>query len=372
MTARYAASPLQLHARTMNPPPSRLVGTALAAALALYATLATAAPQRTLDGDPAIVIAHRGASGYLPEHTLAGYELAVRMGADYIEPDLQLTRDGRLVAIHDDTLTRTTNVQAVFGPRNGGYRVSDFTLAELQTLQMKLVGTAQATYPGFTPSSPEALRIPTFEDVIALAQRLGRETGRSIGIYPEAKQSDPLMEDKILAALQASGYGTDGKVFVQSFSDATVRSLYAKQDALGLDLPLVLLGGAFMLDGTAHVAVFGATGTSLLSLADVAGFADGIGVVINYAQAPITPEFIAQAHAAGLAVHGWTFGQPDPVLAAAEYRRYLDMGMDGVFSNYPDLAVAAVAAQQVPEPPAIALVALGMAGLALVLRRRRS
>ncbi|MCO4093756.1 MAG: hypothetical protein HEQ37_05780 [Acidovorax sp.] len=99
------------------------------------------------------VIAHRGASGYLPEHTLGGYELAIRMGADFIEPDLQITKDGALVAIHDDTLTRTTNVAALFAQRNGGYKVSDFTLAEIKTLTVVPTSTGKTSYPGFTPSA---------------------------------------------------------------------------------------------------------------------------------------------------------------------------------------------------------------------------
>ena len=99
------------------------------------------------------VIAHRGASGYLPEHTLGGYELAIKMGADFIEPDLQISKDGALVAIHDDTLQRTTNVTSLFAQRNGGYKVADFTLAEIKTLTVLPTGTGKTSYPGFTPSA---------------------------------------------------------------------------------------------------------------------------------------------------------------------------------------------------------------------------
>ena len=149
------------------------------------------AATKQLGGAAPLVLAHRGASGYLPEHTLAGYELAVKLGADYIEPDLQLTKDGVLVAMHDDTLTRTTNVQTVFAGRPS-YAVSDFTLAEIKSLTVKPVGTASTTYPGFTPVSPDPLRIPTFQEVIDLARSLTASTGREIGIYPEAKQADPV------------------------------------------------------------------------------------------------------------------------------------------------------------------------------------
>ena len=282
-----------------------------------------------------IVIAHRGASAYLPEHTLAGYELAVNLGADFIEPDLQLTSDGELVAIHDDTLQRTTNVAALFAQRNGAYRVADFTLAEIRTLTVQATGTASTTYPGFTPAHP-ALRVPTFAEVIALA----RSQSRRVGIYPEAKQADPVMEDKVIATLQRSGYGeAPESVFLQSFSDATVRSLDLKLRALGLEIPLVLLGNAVVLpEGTARLAV---RGGAQLSLDDVASFAEGIGVNIGNKNFPVTKAFIDQAHAAGLQVHGWTFAQPDAALAADEYRAFLEMGMDGMFSNYADQAVAA-------------------------------
>ena len=282
-----------------------------------------------------IVIAHRGASGYLPEHTLAGYELAVRLGADFIEPDLQLTRDGELVAIHDDTLQRTTNVAALFAQRNGTYRVADFTLAEIRTLTVQPTGTASNTFPGFTPAHSE-LRVPTFAEVIALAQAQSHR----VGIYPEAKQADPVMEDQILATLKRSGYGdAPESVFIQSFSDATVRSLDTKLRALGLDMPLVLLGVAVVLpDGTARLSV---RGGAQLALDDVASFCEGIGVNIGNKNFPVTKTFIDQAHAAGLQVHGWTFAQPDLALAASEYHKYLEMGIDGLFSNYADQAVAA-------------------------------
>ncbi len=298
--------------------------------LALGSALAQAEP---------LVIAHRGASGYLPEHTLAGYELAVRMGADFIEPDLQLTRDGVLVAIHDDSLVRTTDVAERFTPRNEGYKVADFTLAEIRTLTVKPTTTGAATYPGFTPSSPD-LRVPTFEEVIAFAKAQRAVAGRPIGLYPEAKQGDPAMADQILATLQhAQLTRADDKVFVQSFNDATVRRLADRQRTLGLALPLIQLGHAITLpDGTAMLA---APGGRMLALKDVAGFASGVGVAITNPKFPLTNDWTAQAHAAGLQVHGWTFAKIDPAAAADEYRAFLEMGLDGLFSNYPDLAVKA-------------------------------
>ena len=288
------------------------------------------------------VIAHRGASGYLPEHTLGGYELAIRMGADFIEPDLQITKDGALVAIHDDTLNRTTNVATLFAQRNGGYKVSDFTLAEIKTLTVVPTGTGKASYPGFTPSSANAFAVPTFQEVVDLAKKQSSTAGREVGIYPEAKQADPAMEDGILKTLAANGYNATSKVFIQSFSDATLRSLRTKQVAQNNKMPLILLGVATTAaDGTVRMGVTGATGVQALTLKDVAAFTEGVGVLINNTTYPVTKSFIDQAHAAGLKVHGWTFAQADAAPAAAEFRKYLDMGMDGMFANYPDLAVTA-------------------------------
>lgn len=334
----------------------RFASLALGLAAVCAAGTAAAGPLTTLNGQAPIVIAHRGASGYLPEHTLASYELAVRMGVDYIEPDLSLTRDGHLVAVHDLTLQRTTNVQSVFAQRNGGYRVADFTLAELKTLEMRLVGTAQTSYPGFTPSSADALRIPTFQEVITLAQRLSAETGREIGIYPEAKIAGDEIESKILEALIANGYTSTSKVFIQSFHASAVRGLREKQAALGLDFQLVMLGSVNALRN--------------LGLDNIAGFADGMGVSIG----ALNEAFIGEAHALGMLVHGYTFGQANPELALPQYTQFYDWGIDGVFSNYPDLALAAREAllAEVPEPSSALLALLGLGGMGVIVRRRRS
>jgi glycerophosphoryl diester phosphodiesterase len=305
--------------------------TPLAALAALAATLAFAslpplqahAAQPTLGGKPAIVIAHRGASGYLPEHTLAAYELAVRMGADYIEPDLQMTRDGQLVAMHDATLDRTTDAAARFAPRNGGYRVADFSLEEIRTLAMRPQGTAKLEHPGFKPSSAHPLRVPTLEEVIALARRLEAQGARAIGLYPEAKQPGPRMANQILTVLSASGYVGADKVFIQSFDADTIRSLQRRQASMGTQYKLVLLNGS-------------ANRLLAMDLQRIARFAQGVGVSIR--GEGMSQSFIAMAHAAGLAVHGYTFAEAQPVQAEADLRKHLNWGMDGVFSNYPDLA----------------------------------
>jgi len=314
----------------------------LASALCLSALSLTACGGND-DAPPAQpqVIAHRGASGYLPEHTLAGYELAIRMGADYIEPDLQITKDGALVAIHDDTLNRTTNVATLFAQRNGGYKVADFTLAEIRSLTVVPTGTGKTSYPGFAPSTT-TFQVPTFQEVVDFAKKQSTALGREVGLYPEAKQADPVMEDGILKTLKDNGYNAESKVYIQSFSDATLRSLRTKQTAQNNKMPLILLGvAAKAADGTPRMGVISGSTVTQLTFKEVAGFTEGIGVVINTAAYPITKDYIDQAHAAGLKVHGWTFAQANATTAATEFRSYLDMGMDGMFANYPDLAVAA-------------------------------
>ena len=308
--------------------------------------LACALPPPALAAEPPppkpLVIAHRGASGYLPEHTLGGYEYAIRQKADYIEPDLQLTKDGQLVALHDDSLERTTDVARLFARRNGAYKVADFTLAEIKTLTVRPTGTAQAAVPGFEPTAADPWRVPTFGQVLELAAQAQAATGRTVGVYPEAKKADPAMEDAILDTLAAAGITARSAVFVQSFSDATLESLRRKAMARHDPLPQILLGRAIVdADGTARMGVFAGKTLVARSFAEVARFADGVGVQINAPDHPLTPAFVAQAHAAGLQVHAWTFAQPDPLLAEAEYRKYIDMGVDGLFSNYPDLAIQA-------------------------------
>jgi glycerophosphoryl diester phosphodiesterase len=318
------------------------IHTILALLLTALGTAACGGSDDSTASNQALVIAHRGASGYLPEHTLAGYELAIRMGADFIEPDLQITQDGALIAMHDDTLNRTTNVASLFTARNGGYKVADFTLAEVKTLTVLPTGTGKSSYAGFTPSAANPFKVPTFQEVVGFAKTQSEAVGRSVGIYPEAKQADPVMEDGILKTLSANNYGPRSKVFIQSFSDTTLRSLRSKEIAQNNKMPLILLGVAVTgTDGIARMGVISGSTVTQLSLQDVASFTEGIGVVINTPTYAVTKSFINQAHAAGLKVHGWTFAKADAAPAAAEFRSHLEMGMDGMFANYPDLAVTA-------------------------------
>lgn len=295
--------------------------------------------KKSVDYKP-IVISHRGASGYLPEHTLAGYQMAIEMGADYIEPDLQFSSDGALIAMHDETLDRTTNVADLFDKRNGSYKVSDFTLAEIKTLTVHPIGTARESYPDFAPSVADPWQVPTFQEVIELAR--SPDAGREVGIYPEVKQKSPLMEDGILQALVKNQYSSKSKVYIQFFSPETLRSLRAKLKTQKRIFPQILLGSAITeKNGTSRVGIFDINSKLVaLDFNEITDFAEGIGLNINSAAAPLSKKYIEQAHAAGLEGHGWTFTKADPTEANAEYRKYLEIGIDGVFSNYPDLAVS--------------------------------
>lgn len=182
-----------------------------------------------------IVIAHRGASGYLPEHTLEAYAMAYALGADYIEPDVVMTKDGVLIALHDIHLELTTNVEVVFpgGARSDGrWYAADFTLAEIKQLSVH-----ERANPDGTPVFPNRFRVdskgfhvPTLVEVIEMVQELNQATGRSVGIYPETKEpafhdaAGLSMEEPLLALLASHGYaGPNAKVFIQSFDPRNLR-----------------------------------------------------------------------------------------------------------------------------------------------------
>ncbi len=309
----------------------------LAAALGFGAIPVSAQSFSTLSGDAPLVIAHRGASAYLPEHTLAGYELAIRMGADIVEPDVQLTADGALVAIHDIELTRTTDVTSIFAPRNGGYNVSEFTLAEIRTLTVMPTGPASTGHPGFTPSSRDPFKVPTLREVLDFVTAHNAGSGDAIGVYPESKTPNrPELSRKIVDALNAAGFTTaDQSTYLQSFSHAGAREMAQYQKTLGMDLPVAALGAAVEDKGAFGVLDYTTDRTS--SLEALSEFAGGVGVSLD--SPSLTADFIENAHAHGLEVHGWTFRPKIIADARARFGRYFAMGMDAVFTDYPDLAV---------------------------------
>jgi len=318
-----------------------------------------------------LVIGHRGAPGYRPEHTLASYELAIRMGADFIEPDLVSTKDGVLVARHENEISTTTNVadhpefadrlatKTVDGLSLTGWFTEDFTLAELKTLRAKErlpdVRPNNTIYDGRFP-------IPTFQEVIDLAARY------RVGIYPETKHPtyfDSIglsLEEPLVATLRANGLdGADAKVFVQSFETTNLRQLNRV-----IDVPLVQLIG-----GTGAPYDLVAAGRDLTyddlvtqaGLRQIARYADGIGPDKNRIVPRDAAGFLLEptalvdnAHVAGLLVHPYTFRAENMFLPmdfrigtdpnrygdiAAEYELFFDLGVDGLFADQPDIAVYA-------------------------------
>jgi glycerophosphoryl diester phosphodiesterase len=334
-----------------------------------------------------LVIGHRGAAGYLPDHTLQGYALAIQMGADYVEPDLVATKDGHLIARHEPNITTTTDVashpefadrrttKVVDGVRETGFFASDFTLREIKTLR--------AVQP--LPKRPQQFNgrfeIPTLEEVIALVKRESRKRRRTIGIYPETKHPTyhknlglPL-EGRLVAALRKAGWNRRrSPVFIQSFEQSNLKQLNRITP-----VRLVQLVDAFDVnpDGTLAyeppfdrpydwtvsgdprllARTFGFFATDE-GLREIRSYADGIGPWKRYivsttgtgsdSERHLLPptDLIERAHARGLLVHTWTFRnegfrlvseyQGNPV---NEYLQFYRLGIDGVFSDFADTAV---------------------------------
>jgi glycerophosphoryl diester phosphodiesterase len=316
---------------------------------------------------PPLVIGHRGASGYRPEHTIAAYELAIQMGADYIEPDIVSTKDGILIARHENDISETTDVanrpefsnhkttKKIDGKDVTAWFTEDFTLAEIKTLR------AKERLPFRNHSFDGRFEIPTLQEVIDLAKRKSVQTGRTIGIYPETKyptyfQSINLpLEKPLVSILETNGYTSkNDPVFIQSFEVENLKQL----DKM-TDLPLIqLLDEAnkqpydFVVKGDSRT--YGDL-TSPKELAKIAEYADGLGpykrLIVPAGEdkrLKPTTSLINDAHAVGLRVHTWTFRNEDQYLAPdyngnfqAEYEQFFKLGIDGVFSDFPDTAVTA-------------------------------
>ena len=349
---------------------AKILTVALAAAAA---TPLHAASYETLDGKAPLIIAHRGAMGYLPEHTLGGYELAIKMGADIVEPDVSLTSDGEVIVMHDTSLARTTNVESLFAARNGGYKVADFTLAEIKTLTVEPTGTASTTYAGFTPSMADPFKVPTFNEFLDYVKTYNDANGANIGVYPESKIPATTEQNiKIVEAMQAHGFTTGNQnSYLQTFDHVAAKELADLEAARGMTVPVAALGYAGMSGG--EYAVWDYVNGSYSLLDDLALFAGGVGVNLS---AGLTAEFVESAHMLGLEVHGWTFSKSDPTEAAEQYKTYIEMGLDGIFSNYPDLAVSAVAeygdTSAVPLPAGLPLLIVGIGAIGTLRLRRRA
>lgn len=328
-----------------------------------------------------IVIGHRGASGYRPEHTLASYQLAIDLGADFIEPDLVSTRDGHLVARHENDISGTTDVadhpefasrktsKVIDGVTITGWFTEDFTLAELRTLRAReRLGALRPQNAAFDGQ----FEIPTLEEVIALAQRESQLRHRVIGIYPETKHPTYFqriglsLEEPLVRILDAAGLRSKhDAVFIQSFEVSNLQKLNRMTH-----LPLVQL-----IDASGAPFDFVAAGDprtyrdliTPAGLHEIARYADGIGPNKNLIiprdatgklLAPTT--LVTDAHANRLVVHPFTFraenvflprdfqiGDPaNPLFAGlrgdfpAELVQFDGLGLDGLFTDQPDVAVA--------------------------------
>jgi glycerophosphoryl diester phosphodiesterase len=300
-----------------------------------------------------LVIGHRGASGHRPEHTIASYTLAIEMGADVIEPDLVSTKDGVLVARHENEISGTTDVASKFpdrkttkqvdGSRVIGWFIEDFTLAEIRTLRARERLTFRShEYDG-------QFAIPTLEEVLDLAAAKSRETGRVIGVYPETKHPTYFrnlglpLEDRLLDALKAHGLTErTSPVFIQSFEASSLQYLRPRTAAR-----LVRL-------------VQAADDVRPSQLADIATYADGIGAekkllvpVSTDGRAEAPTSLVRDAHAAHLFVHVWTLRREPEFLPAsyhgdlaAEVRQFVSLGVDGMFTDFPDVAAGVIKARR--------------------------
>jgi glycerophosphoryl diester phosphodiesterase len=352
-----------------------------------------------------LVIGHRGASGYLPDHTLKSYARAIKLGADYIEPDLVATKDGHLIARHEPNITNTTDVRShpefadrkttkvVDGVAESGFFASDFTLAEIKTLRaVQPLAERPQQFNG-------RFQIPTLSEVIALAKRKARELRRRIGVYPETKhptyhkQLGLPLERRLVKALRRAGWNhRRAPVFIQSFEQSNLKLLNRLSrvrlvqlvDADGVD-PTGTITYAPPLDRPYDWTVSGdpELQSRLFSffvtdegLREIATYADGIGPwkpyivssraialnpdgtvadangdgVVNETDRRLLPptDLVERAHEHGLLIHTWTFRNEQRRLASDyggnpinEYLLFYGLGVDGVFSDFPDTAFAA-------------------------------
>ena len=328
--------------------------------------------EKPLDGQ-VIIIAHRGASGERPEHTIASYTLAIQQGADFIEPDLVLTKDGVLVARHENEISETTNVadkaefayrkatKTIDGQKMTGWFTEDFTLAELKTLRAKerlpQLRKANMAYDG-------QFEIPTFQEILELAKAQSAATGRTIGVYPETKHPSYFAsiglphQAPLLAMLTKYGYvDKSAPIFIQSFEVENLKALRSRTKLRLIQLMDEKGSPADRADLTYPQMV------TAEGLKTVATYADGIGpnkalviprTILGNLGEPTT--LVTDAHKVGLAVHPWTFRRENYFLPLAqksgidprdvgdlktEIKAFLGTGIDGFFSDNVAEAVSA-------------------------------
>jgi len=352
---------------TLRSIPRSLQAARLLAGVVLMSAIAgTVVPLKTAQAQSAssekVVVAHRGASGYLPEHTLQGAAMAYAMGTHFQEQDVVMTRDNQLIVWHDLTLDRNSDVRDKFPGRardDGRHYVIDFTLEELRTLRVtdgyRLDENGQEVqiYPQRFPLWGSDFRIHTFAEQLELVQGLNRSTGRNVGIYPELKspafhhQHGKDIGTAVLSELKRFGYTSkDSNVFVQTFEFAELKRVKEEvMPALGIELKLVQLMGD---DEDVYGWMLKPGG-----MQELARYADGIGpdkgMIISPDSTPgnlVISSLVRDAHQAGLKVHPYTF-RADPGQVPAYARDfehllalfYFEVGVDGLFTDFPDRAV---------------------------------
>lgn len=312
----------------------------------IVATVCLSIPLAAVADSP-IVIAHRGASGYLPEHTLSAKAMAYAQGAHFIEQDCVLTKDGHVVVLHDIHLDSVTNVAQQFPNRarkDGRFYAIDFTLDEIKSLNAHEridLRTGKPYFPKRFPANLGNFKVPTLAEEIELVQGLNKSTGRTVGIYPEIKQpawhhsEGRDLSVAVLKVLKQYGYESNSDAaFVQCFDMKETRRI---REELNSKLRIVQLVSRSV---------------SANEMAKIAVYADGIGPAINLlvkqpkAKTPPEPSgFVALAQQHKLAVHPWTVRSdalPSYVANEAELLSFLfsKLGVDGVFTDFPDTAVA--------------------------------
>jgi len=297
-----------------------------------------------------IVIAHRGASGYLPEHTLESYAMAYALGADFIETDLALTKDAIFVCIHDIYLEYTTNVRDVFPERarkDRHWYVADFSLEEIKQLNVheRVRANGMAYFPSRFPLNFSKFEVPTFREMIELIQGLNESTGGDVGIYPEMKrptwhtQQGLPMEEALLEMLDQYGYiSREANIFIQCFEEEPLKKL---RFDLGTDLPLVLLIWEKNWNYGGDVKPFTAKLTEDI-LDEIAMVADGIGPY--KARIEVSPAVVQWAHERDLVVHTWTMRADSLPFQYQNfdeelYQFYITYNVDGVFTDFTDKAI---------------------------------
>jgi len=322
-------------------------------------------PKQSQPLSPPIVIAHRGASGLRPEHTIASYTLAIEQGADFIEPDLVLTKDNVFVARHENDITGTTNVathpefaarrttKLIDGESHTGWFTEDFTLAELKTLR------AIERLPKLRPDNAKydgQFEVPTLAEVIALAKRHS-VGGRVVGIYPETKHPSYFagighpMEALLVAQLKAAGWDKPSDpVFIQSFEVDNLKRLHG-MTGLRLIQLMDARGGPADHATPSYAAMITPAGLKAVA-AYAYGIGPGLAMIEDSDAVPTT--LVADAHAVGLRLHPWTFRAENAFLPKSlqvgtdpathghvdvAMRRYLALGVDGFFTDFPGIGV---------------------------------